>query len=1129
MSGININTQIYKGSTLINFLAYRTSIQLCTGIGSLEIEVPLKSVNVAPYNEIVVYQNGQKSGVYYVVDISHDYTSGVTIIRCQDGSKKLTDYYVVNNTTYDYPTTTKSHIVRILNEVGISYQFDVQGEGSTLAPGAMFGQASAYDLINQLVQQSGWYFYFDGNGTMRIGDLPPNDSNIKILSETSGHLEISVQKNSETMRNKAIVWGNIDPETSKQVIAVAEKPTGYEMTDKDIRPIVISSPYIYYTSDASNIANKLLNEFANITETLTVTAAGFYPDYNVKDAVRVTGRYVDVTGVITSKNVEFSPSGVVTTFIINEKCPRLVAIYYYGGYVYVGTRQNGVWRKPIRWKHIWESFNSGINPEDYEITDLKVRNGIFACIANKKVYVRGRGSSSWTMFEAPIFVDEDTNEESDPNNVIPTSVAINPDTYQIEAIFVDCVKHISWVVSITSSGNLLSTSKIIDKDNASLRGVAISHYNSSRIISAIKPHNFKDVTFDYPTSDYSHYRYLYGIPAVYNNKIYYIQPYYDPLYKFFELYVSIYDLSVGVFEALDEPVERFYETRWVGTSTRCFVRREGSIAYFAWVIKTEPWINPPSIYYHEFYVDLSTLKTNFNFNKWQTSGGSANLSSDIASGIDLYYVVPHFNSRTVTINTGYNRDTLCMNISIKNLVNYSASVKNDLYISIPVGGNPNPPPYYRDEYKLVGYKDMPDYGVYFFRNGGIPEWGVPVKPIVLIVKYEGTSLSYSWDYIDDIVENHQFTVSIYLSLGSKVAFIKDALTNSWFLLNLSNMEWQNISDVLSGVSNVSVPQRYNVHQTEHFYYNADGVAHKDLAQFPYISRFLYIMNDDEYVGIEQYRPYNPNICWVVNHGSAHNVYNILGDDWDVDPSGNIASYCDGGVLFADTSAIFPADTNLIPEHASGGGYVVAKENQESGKYNIIGYTTAPVYLELPNEYMILTYPVPTTSYVFSGIFPSGIFNPIYSGVYGVLSDLRYSFTGEYGSLIPVVSGSIISSISGYPLDTRGYYEINPSGNLALNILTPITNLSEGSAMLSVYQDELYFLSAPSGLVASGYPVRVESFSTLNHPYLFTAVSGIDRVRFYQRDGNNLAAQSFIDRTNNLPDDWINVIRADELA
>jgi hypothetical protein len=395
-----MNVRIVHDGTDISshVIRYDREHKICTGIGMLELEVDYTyGSSFNPWDKISIYEDGSKAAEYYVSIVSEGQPSATVVVTAQDKSKRLTDYFITDYYLVDYPSYTKYWIELFLTEVGISYTFTVNGNGSLLSNNTSLGLMSAYEQIIQLLQLSGWYITFDSGGKAIIGRLTSGGSTRGTFG-THDITEIKVDKNDKMYRNRVVVWGHGDPATNRWVFADVSKPTKWDYDAKDKRTILISNTNVPTVSAAFMLANQCLAEFArlNIEKYLTVTGTR---GVMVGNVVGVKTKVFTGRGLITTLGVSMSESGLVTNLALDERCPRLFGFFDFGGWVYVGTFGDGVWRKHILSYSgsdpsgiVLSGFASGVVPSgwfnyssglmDLNITDLHINNGVLASVAS---------------------------------------------------------------------------------------------------------------------------------------------------------------------------------------------------------------------------------------------------------------------------------------------------------------------------------------------------------------------------------------------------------------------------------------------------------------------------------------------------------------------------------------------------------------------------------------------------------------------------------------------------------------------------------------------------------------------------------------------------------------------------
>lgn len=409
-----MNIQIVHELTDIteHVISYRRQQTVCDGIGTFTLDTPLSaSLGFDTWDYIELTEDGNLKGKYFIATITENIPKGIVTVDCQDRSKRLTDYFLDSIYTVGNNDYTKGWITTILEEAGVnSYEFTDVGNGSRMTPETAIGLDSAYNIIMTLLQQSGWYMYFDNTGKAIIGNLNRDPSPSATLN-SDDILELSRVINDSTSRNKAIVWGQYNSVFGAWVTASAEKRTSWQIDNKDIRTVLISSSYIndYYT--AGSLASTILNEFSVLLDEKTLSVHGAR-NLELADTVYVDNNVYEGTGTITTIESEMSKNGLITRLILDEKCPRLFGFYDDGGdYVYVSSTLQGVWRKPLN-SDTWQNYSAGL--DDFNITDLAIRNGRFVCVgASGYAFTRNITDSYWSkVYPGTVTYSGDSYPES---------------------------------------------------------------------------------------------------------------------------------------------------------------------------------------------------------------------------------------------------------------------------------------------------------------------------------------------------------------------------------------------------------------------------------------------------------------------------------------------------------------------------------------------------------------------------------------------------------------------------------------------------------------------------------------------------------------------------------------------
>lgn len=504
---MNISIKLNSSEIVHRVVHYTRTLDICSGQGTLTLDMDYESaLTIDPWDIIEIYEDGNKVGLYYVIDFSKTATTGIRTITAQDGSKKLMDYFVPDVYTLSYPTMTRYWIERFLTDAGVSYSINVVGNGQVLSENSSLGPSSAYDLIMGLLQQSGWYMYFDANGVCQIGTLTKDLSDAMETLTDDIILSIQVNKSDKSLRNRAVVWGNYS--AGSWAFADISTKTGYETNALDSRPVVLANSTIYSSGTAATLAKKLLNEFANISVEKIVELAGYY-DLTVGDVVYVDSEFYTGSCLITNLQVDASPkSGCITTLTLDVKCPRLFAYYGFITWVYTGTDGQGVWRKRLD-SAIWENFSTGLS--SLVVTDLIIKNSLFACITGSGCYINtSHYAANWKKFSCGTLTDSAGIEYLE-SKVEPLAVAIDDSTNEILIVYslTEAESGIlgyqrSWIVKTNGKRLVLKTYPVILATNSevNLTGIDVEKYSKRDLVSVtagggIPPDPSLDSTWGY--------------------------------------------------------------------------------------------------------------------------------------------------------------------------------------------------------------------------------------------------------------------------------------------------------------------------------------------------------------------------------------------------------------------------------------------------------------------------------------------------------------------------------------------------------------------------------------------------------------------------------------------------------
>jgi hypothetical protein len=384
----------HNGTTITGFVTeYERVHKICTGIGSLSVSiVDTISRTFVPWDSIDIYENGDFKVRYYVSSIEHNVPRSTLNLDCQDNSKRIVDYFIPDSYTVDYPSYTKYWISKFLDEAGVSYEYTVDSPGTLLSNFTNLGLVTVYEQVQTLLQMSGWYMYFDGNGKAIIGTLQTELADDLVSVGKTDILNILVTKDDKMLRNKALVFGAYDAFSDSNAKASVTVHTPWNYDHRDIRTVVISNSNIPNDSTAYGMANQIVKEFSKITVEKHLTLWGAR-DFNLGTALRVTSNVYKGKGLVTTFGTSMSKTGLVTNVVLDERCPRLFGYFDFGDYVYVSFYGDGVWRKHIKFDPTWYNFSSGLT--NLNITDLHINQGLFSAVGNSGQMYRAIDNVPW--------------------------------------------------------------------------------------------------------------------------------------------------------------------------------------------------------------------------------------------------------------------------------------------------------------------------------------------------------------------------------------------------------------------------------------------------------------------------------------------------------------------------------------------------------------------------------------------------------------------------------------------------------------------------------------------------------------------------------------------------------------
>jgi hypothetical protein len=448
-----------NGVDITNYvLGYKREQKICTGVGNLEVVVDTSYGNIAPGDTFILEELGNKKATYTVESIQKD-AFGTNMVTCIDGAKRLLDYFIDAPINIAANTYNRYWIIHILDLTGVTYNFTTASNGSPMANDSIITMESAYNALIPLLQQSGWYFYFDEDNTCQIGELEVDTSTYVDSFNEDEITEIIFDENDSQLRNRAVVWGYQDFITGTMIYADMEKPTPWDRDANDKRSVVLSNSNIRNWYTASDLARKILDQYAKLVRIKKVQIVGS-PDIKVGDMVFITTRVYKGLGQIYTLESSADDSGLTTNLILDEVCPRLFGFFSFIGFVYIATRGSGVWRKLIE-ASTWTGGDYSTGLTSLDIIDLAVCSGILACVdSSGGAYTRALIDSSWTPVPSIVFTDEDTSDTYTTEELKATSCSINQITGDIHISYRKDDDYISWILTFIGGGTSYSVNQV---------------------------------------------------------------------------------------------------------------------------------------------------------------------------------------------------------------------------------------------------------------------------------------------------------------------------------------------------------------------------------------------------------------------------------------------------------------------------------------------------------------------------------------------------------------------------------------------------------------------------------------------------------------------------------------------
>lgn len=395
---MNVNVTCNAVSLDTYLISYTREDNICNSTSILTLTLSINCpITFDFYDELIITEGGVKKGTYALLANSKNIPQGTITINASNTQKNLENHFIEEKyDMMDTPTLkTRYWIEKFMTEAGVDYTITATGDGEFIPSDMVLGGVMALDAVKQLLQYSGWYMRYDENGTAIVGTLDYDSTSYQVVVDDNDIIDFKIEENDAMLRNRVVVWGMGSSllENNGWTFVDLSTTTPWNYDDNDKRTILLSNSLISDMTLANTIAKKTLDEFTKPNIVKTIKVKGFV-DVMVGDRVYVNSKYYSKICTATTVYVGLEQNGTTTTLTLDERCPRLIGYFNYGGYVYVGTDGDGVWRKPLKYSDTWEDYSTGLG--DLYIKDLSIAGGVMACVTTSGyLYVRYPTDTQW--------------------------------------------------------------------------------------------------------------------------------------------------------------------------------------------------------------------------------------------------------------------------------------------------------------------------------------------------------------------------------------------------------------------------------------------------------------------------------------------------------------------------------------------------------------------------------------------------------------------------------------------------------------------------------------------------------------------------------------------------------------
>jgi len=409
-------------------VSYQRVSSMCdlgdTFIINLDPNCPLPD----PYDPIrIVEKYGGSSGTVlrgYIQTVEKTHETGLITINGQDKSIRLQDYFIADQ-LYSTGQTVDYWMSYICGLAGLDVTFEATCGGIIVEDGTPLGMTTAAQLVLTLERLAAYYTRYDSEEDKiviyRLKSSEPLDT-ISTTDTSRAQREMGTEKTRNVVKvygGWAFDWVN---QVTYQVFSQARSDIPGLLTDKTL---VMANPLIRRQTYAYIVADRLLNVVSSIDDVHTYDCPGFFPGITVSKYLYFSinkGHYTYYADrYVTTIQTVVDENGVITTFVIGEKCPR-ISIQLPVPPIYVTDTEDGV---GVSWTggDSFQLSNAGLttSAEKYGFNIAVNSYGQQMVVTAAGLYRRYGSQATWT---GPITLPDPINTSNDPSPVTVSGITL---------------------------------------------------------------------------------------------------------------------------------------------------------------------------------------------------------------------------------------------------------------------------------------------------------------------------------------------------------------------------------------------------------------------------------------------------------------------------------------------------------------------------------------------------------------------------------------------------------------------------------------------------------------------------------------------------------------------------------